>query len=374
MSRPKFTLAIDASQANRSHRTGVEMYAYRLIEAMKQDPRLRSENAGVTLYANEALHGPLGVLPDGWRESVLRSPTKYFWTLGRLSVGLLRDRPTVTFEPGDVCPITCGALATTVHDIAFRFFPEAYTPKKRAYLEWATRRAVSRADVVFTVSETTKDDLVRVYGINPSHVTVTPLAPANECSSTPRAEDEEVLRRYGVKDSYVLCIGRLERKKGTATLVRALCRDARLKELQLVLVGKPGTGAEEVYEAIERVGKDRVLVIPSVGADELPSLYRRATMCAVPSLYEGFGLPVLEAMASGTPVVASDIPVFREIGDGAIWFAEPGQEPSFSEAMCQVIDKKYEVDKLIKNGLIKASNYSWPQTARRTVDKILDLR
>ena len=236
------------------------------------------------------------------------------------------------------CP--CPAVVT-VHDLSFERDPSVMSRRDRAIFRLAVPRAVRRAARVLTVSERTKHDLVDLYGVDPERIVVTPhgVDPAFSPGDTPR-------------DSYLLLVGAVQRRKNP----RAAADAAAELGMRLVVVG-PSKDPDLVRE-LEQRGAD---VRGYVERDELVRLYRGAAALVMPSRYEGFGLPVVEAMATGTPVVAAPDEALREVADDAAVFVEP------DDLAAGVRRALAERDTLVAAGLRRAATFSWDETARRTL-------
>jgi glycosyltransferase involved in cell wall biosynthesis len=239
-------------------------------------------------------------------------------------------------------PLSCPCPAiVTVHDLSFERDPSVMGIRHRTIFRVVVPYAVKRAARVLTVSERTKDDLVELYGLDPGRIVVTPHGV--DPSFSPGEHDG---------DSYLLFVGAVQRRKNPMAAAEA----ASELGMKLVVVG-PSRDATLVH-ALERHGAD---VRGYVSKDELVELYRGAAALVLPSRYEGFGLPVVEAMASGTPVVAAPDAALREIAADAAVFAEPGDlAAGIKRALA-------DRERLVAAGLRRAARFSWDETARLTL-------
>ena len=239
-------------------------------------------------------------------------------------------------------PISCPCPAIlTVHDLSFERDPSVMGLRHRTIFRIVVPYAVKRAARVLTVSERTKDDLVDLYGLDPARIVV-----------TPHGVDPSFSPGGHGGDSYLLFVGAVQRRKNPLAAAEAAAEVG----MKLVVVG-PSRDATLVH-ALERRGAD---VRGYVSKDELVELYRGAAALVLPSRYEGFGLPVVEAMASGTPVVAAPDAALREIADDAAVFAEPDD---LAEGIRRALAER---DRLVAAGLQRAARFSWEQTARLTL-------
>jgi glycosyltransferase involved in cell wall biosynthesis len=239
-------------------------------------------------------------------------------------------------------PIACPCPAiVTVHDLSFERDPSVMGLRHRAVFRVVVPYAVRRAARVLAVSQRTKDDLVELYGVDPQRITV-----------TPHGVDPSFSPGAAAPDSYLLFVGAVQRRKNPLAAADA----AAELGMRLVVVGP--TREASLVHALERRGAD---VRGYVSKDELRELYRGAAALVLPSRYEGFGLPVVEAMASGTPVVAAPDPALREIAGDAAVFAEP------DELAAGIRRALADRDRLVAAGLRRASMFSWDETARVTL-------
>jgi glycosyltransferase involved in cell wall biosynthesis len=239
-------------------------------------------------------------------------------------------------------PLSCPCPAVvTVHDLSFERDPSVMGFRDRMIFRVAVPYAVRHAARVLAVSERTKQDLVDLYRVDPGHVSV-----------IPHGVDPAFGPGAGAADSYLLFVGAVERRKNPLAAAAA----ASELGMRLVVVG-PGRDLALVH-ALRRQGADVRGYVPK---DELADLYRGASALVLPSRYEGFGLPVIEAMASGTPVVAAPDPALREIAGDAAVFAEPdGLADAIGAALA-------DRDRLVAAGLDRARRFSWDETARQTL-------
>jgi glycosyltransferase involved in cell wall biosynthesis len=371
------TLAIDASSANKEVKTGVEWYAFHLIEAMKRAGLREGERA--RLLSPSRLTIPLSELAAGWESRVLAWPPKRFWMQARVSVEMALGGNETLFVPAQALPrILPKKTAVTLHDVAFHRRPELFEESLRRRLEWTTRNASMRANLVFTVSEASKRDLIEAYGMEADRIRVTPLAAdAKRFRPLPVESVEPVRARYGLHRPFFLFVGRLERKKNLAGLIRAfeaLC-DSGDRETELVLVGGAGYGYAEIQDEIALLSDPtRVRELGYVPEGDLPALMNAATALCFPSFEEGFGIPVLEAMACGTPAIASDIPALRETGGDAAFYAKPEDAAGWAGLMKLAVSDADWREARRAAGLERAAKFSWDATAAATWDGLRSLR
>ena len=260
---------------------------------------------------------------------------------------------------------TGGALVATVHDLAFDVFPHAFPSSWRWLYRAGVRAAARRADLVVVPSRATADDLEDRYHVGPDRIRVTPLAAALPASDT---DAEAARRRLGIDGPYLLCPGTLEPRKNQVRIVRAYRQIAPDVPHALVLAGPDGWGVPELEAELRRPGPGAIVRTGSVDGGTLDALYRGADAVVYVSLYEGFGLPVLEAMARGVPVVGSATPAVAETaGDDAL-LVDPTDVAAIAEALAGMLtDAGLRAD-LAARGAARAARYSWERTARATLE------
>ncbi|HTM68364.1 MAG TPA: glycosyltransferase family 1 protein [Candidatus Binatia bacterium] len=369
MSTERPVIGIDASRANRAQRTGVEWYAYHLIQRLKG---IVPSSYKVVLYTEEPLRDGLEDLPPNWENRVLRWPPRRLWTQVRLSWEMLTRPPDLFFVPAHVVPwVTAKRTLTTLHDVAFMAVPDAYRPVGRAYLKLMYRRAVRKARIL-TVSEFSKGEIVRYFGADPDRVTAIPLGfDAGRFGPTFDDELRARLHALGVRRPYFLFVGRLEAKKNLRGLLESFrrFRAARPKDdAKLVLVGKTGYGYDREIRALGEDERLSVLQKGYVAPDDMRFLYGGATAFVFPSRYEGFGIPLLEAFACGTPVIASDVTSIPEVAGEAAVYVNPDDADGIAEAMAKVADDAALRADLVAKGFSRVKRFSWDATARKTWD------
>jgi glycosyltransferase involved in cell wall biosynthesis len=260
----------------------------------------------------------------------------------------------------------------TVHDLSLLLHPETHEAR---LVELARRRlpVMTRAAAhVLTDSESVRAEILDVLGVDPERVTAVPLAPRRAFRPAAPWEAEEVRRRLGVHEDFILYVGTVEPRKNLLALVRAfdlLTRETGLRP-QLVIAGRKGWLTEELYELVERSPSSaRILFTGYVTDAELCALYSSCGVFAYPSLYEGFGLPPLEAMACGAPVVASRIPVIEETaGADAARLVAPTDAEALAGALADLLRDGAARARLAAAGRARAAQFTWERTARLTFE------
>jgi len=263
-------------------------------------------------------------------------------------------------------PFSARPTVVTVHDLSYLVYPHAFSRRVRTMLTTLVPMSIRRAARVIAVSEHTKRDLIRFYGLAPEKIAVTPLAPGPGFRQLPDAS--HMALPAGLREPFILAVGNLEPRKNLDRLLQAfgvLVRDGGFGG-QLVLVGK-GSGAAEILAKARREGlESKIALTGFIPEHDLVLLYNRASLFVYPSLYEGFGLPPIEAMACGCPVVASAASVLPEtLGDAAL-LVDPESVNDLATAMSTVLVDTDLARKLRQKGLQRARTLTWHQTAART--------
>ncbi|NLH99976.1 MAG: glycosyltransferase family 4 protein [Chthonomonadales bacterium] len=315
---------------------------------------------------------PEGALPPSPRVTVRSIPASNdrIWTLATFPKALRQDHIDVAHTQYSTplrapCPVI-----TTVHDISFRLYPEWFPRKHRILLNLSVPVAMRRAARVITDSMSSRRDILRVYRLPIEHVEAIPLAaaPAYRPVARDQARDH-VRQRFGLEEPYVVSVGVLQPRKNLPMLVEAFARAVQASAIphRLVLAGKRGWAYDEIVVQAARLRvSDRLLLTDYIEDAELPFLYSAADMMAFPSLYEGFGLPPLEAMACGAPTVVSDAPAMPEVaGEGALVLPVM-DATAWSDAIVVLAESKAERARWSCAGLERSRAFSWATTGALT--------
>lgn len=276
----------------------------------------------------------------------------------------------VYHEPNFILKRYSGPAVTTVHDLSFIDYPQ-YHPRKR--VEWLTKqlpKTLKRADAIITDSDVVRRQLIESLGI-PEERTQTVYLGADE-QFQPRSQElvDGCLSRFGLAyQSYVLFVGTLEPRKGVDVLLDAWCAlpDSIQRACPLVLAGAPGWGNSGLLKRIKSLeAQGRIHYLRYVSADTLPLLYSGAALFSYPSVYEGFGLPVLSAMSSGVPVICRAGTSMDEFAQGACMLCETGEVEELSVKMATLLDSPQKQKEYSQKGLAQAMRYSWERCAQET--------
>lgn len=343
-------VGIDGTPAIRPVATGTEVYARSIIVALAESRAARE----LRVYAN-AVDRPAW-LPAGvqWRGI----PFPRAWTHWRFRQALRRERPDVSFIPSHVLPFGLGLpTVVTVHDLGHRQERGTYSRTAWFYLELTTRYAARRATRLIAVSRSTADDLQRLYGVPADRITLIHSGVDARMRPQPASAVTAVTGRLGLRGPYFLFVGRNHPRKNLAMLRRAF-RDARGRGLHATLV-LAGPGHDDAPS-------DSVVATDYVPPDELSALYAGALALVMPSRFEGFGFPALEAMRCGTAVIASTAGALPEIVGGAGVLLAPDDVAAWSEAMLELASDNVLRRRLIESGEARSAGFTWEAAAEKT--------
>jgi glycosyltransferase involved in cell wall biosynthesis len=366
-----FVIGLDASRAARARHTGTESYSLELIKALA---RLANPQRCLRLYTP---HPPQHTdWPDSPYVETRVIPWPRLWTHFRLALELAQHPPDVLFVPAHVLPLYCPVPAVvTVHDLGYAHYPEAHRPFDRWYLDWTTRRHTRVARHIIADAQATKDDLIRLYGANPDHITVVYLGRDERLTPvTDLGLIAQTKARYGIQGDYLLYIGTLHPRKNLARLVEAfhLARQSlppSAQAVKLVIAGQQGWLYDEIFARVEALGLQGQVLFPGYIAGEAkPPLLSGALACVFPSLYEGFGLPVLEAMACATPVLTSNVSSLPEVAGEAALLVDPQRAEEIAGGLVQLMVNADLRQQLVERGLRQVERFSWEKAAGEVLE------
>lgn len=375
-------IGIDATRANFEVKTGIEWYAWHLIENLKKIniSDQAGESVQFVLYSNKPLTGDLAKLPKNWQSKVLHWAPGRLWTQVRLSFEMLINPPDVLFVPSHVFPIIHPKKTVmTVHDVAAMRFPDAYTGFQKWYTLWAAKFAVKHLWKIIVPSVFTKRELLTLRGLNSSKENNIQIVYHGIDKSfkkvTNATKIEQIFTKYNLKNKYFLSIGRLEYKKNTHRIIAAFnefCDKSKTEKYDLVLIGSSGYGETKIEKIIQDSSySDRIIKLGTVAQEDMVYLLNAASIFVYPSLYEGFGLPILEAMSCGVPVIASTGSCLEEIGQDACLFVDPENVSSIADGMTVLIHDQDLRQQKIERGLVVIKKYAWEKCASETLKLLI---
>ncbi len=370
-------IAVDGRYIN-DHYPGIGRYLFNLLQALPavapeheftvlSNPALRN-----TRYDLTALKKPnLGLVPCHIAPRTPKEQIDLPLTVRRLEPNLFHAPYYITAYHMP-CP-----LVVTIYDVIPTRYPH-YLPSRVARIAYAltTRLALRAAAVVITLSRASRRDLIDLYGVSPERIVVTPLASAPHFRPATSEAIAALRARLGLPERYVLYLGINKPHKNLVRLIEAwahVTHDARrtthhASRITLVIAGREDPRYPEARQRATELNLDNVLFLGDVAEADLPALYSGATLFVFPSLYEGFGLPVIEAMACGVPVACSNASSLPEVaGDAALLF-DPTDEQAIAEAISQGLHNADLRTRLRQRGFAQAARFSWQQTARLTLE------
>lgn len=367
-------IAIDASRVTVARRTGTEHYALHLIRALLA---LESPHR-FTLYFRDT-PAP-GLLPEadraGARVRCRVIPLRRLWTHVRFAAALWADRPDVTFVPAHTLPVIFpGRAVVTVHDLGYRHFPAAHRRAERLYLDLTTRFSARRARRILADSQATRDDLVSLYRIDPGRIVV--VYPGVE--GIMRADEQAIAAaraRYGIPARYFLFLGTIQPRKNIRRLAEAFAQYIEMTgdaDIALVLAGKPGwliDPARDVLASLPEAVRGRIILTGYVADAEVSGLYSGALALIFPSLYEGFGFPVLEAMRCETPVLCANTSSLPELAGEAALLVDPLDVAAIAAGMARLAREPALRAELAARGRQQAAAFTWERAARAALQAL----
>lgn len=366
-------IGVDISRLGVAARTGTEQYTYELLKALARIDRRND----YTLYANGL---PAALPPLGPNMLLCSMPFPRLWTHARLSLELALHRIDSLFVPAHVLPLWHPPRSVvTIHDLGYEHFPEAHPPLHRRYLRLSTLWSARAAAHLIAVSAATRDDLVRLYRVPPEKISVVHhgvsprFRPVDD-----RAVQAAVQTRYGITPPYFLYVGTIQPRKNLVRVIEAFAGigDGRWtmgnrsgsQRPSLVLGGKRGWLTEEIERRAAELGiADQVRFTGYIDDQDLPALLSGALAFVFPSLYEGFGMPVLEAMACGTPVLTSATSSLPEIAGDAALLVDPTNTDALAAALTRLADDVAFRTDLRQRGLARAAHFTWERCAQETL-------
>jgi glycosyltransferase involved in cell wall biosynthesis len=374
-------VAIDARYVSRLQ-SGVGHYTQRLVGGLASIDA-RNRYTCLVVRGGPELPGPEwdGARWQRWptRVSFENHVAGDLWLLGYLPFRLCRLGVDVYHGPAVFLPLVKLGYRTvvTIHDLVSFLFPETVPRKYALYMRLMTRLAVRSADRIIAVSGATRDDLTRILRVPDEKVVVIHEAVAPEfATGGDPAAVTGVMERYNIRRPYCLFVGNLEPRKNLSRLIEAFgllhARRATApggaRPLQLVLVGTRGWLYSGIFTTVATQGATPDIVFTGyVPAGDLPALYAGAECFVFPSLYEGFGLPVLEAMAAGTPVVASRVGAIPEVAGDAALLVDARRPAELAEAIGTVLSDATLRARLVARGRARARQFTWEAVARQTL-------
>ena len=370
------SIGIDASRSLRPEPTGTEFYSRQIIGHMLAVP---SDRFAFRLYAPEeptaaAMRGDAPPPHDQRAVTVRTLPGNRLWTHRTLAWEISRRPPHLLFVPAHVVPFLPPALlpptVVTLHDIGYRYFPRAHTALQRLYLELSTRWSAAAAQQIIAVSRQTADDLQRFYGVPEAKIRVIHEAPIPRTPVQRAANGQDAAPLSVYQRPFVLYVGTIQPRKNLLRLIDAFARLTQQHQIgwDLVLVGRRGRLSQEYERHAATRGLSGRVHFPGYLPDTaVAALMEKALFFAFPSLFEGFGLPVLEAQTTGVPVMCAKNSALPEIAGDAALLVDPEDVDDIAAAMLRLSQDEALRQELIAKGYQNVKRFSWEKAARETL-------
>ena len=368
-------IGIDASRAFEKERTGIEEYSYRLIKNLTM---MDISHHQIFLYVKKDFLIDFN-LPDNFQLKIISA--NRLWTQIGLASEMMMSKPDVLFVPSYAIPqIHPSKTIVTIHGLEYRHCSECYSLKERLVLEFNTKFSVKWASKIITPSKSTKKDLIEFYKVDADKIKVIYHGVSNIKHQTSN------IKHLNKENHNILFIGRLEKKKNLVNLIKAfeIFKKSRRNfpspflqrgdyNTKLILAGKAGFGFTEIKKAIENsLCKKDIILKSYVSEKEKEKLYKNTDLFVLPSFYEGFGLPVPEAMNYGIPVICSNISSLPEVADNAALLIDPNNPKEIAEAMRKIFNDSSLRKEMIEKGFENIKRFSWEKCARETVNTLLN--
>ncbi len=357
---PRFGYNKDTGLPNR---VGSSVYCFELLTNLA---KLDKEN-NYEIYMPQSPTNDLPKATDKWRYTVL--PSRKMWTITSLSLNLLKNRSLdVFFTPTHYLPIFSPKKSVvSILDVSYIYFPQLFKKKDLIQLKKWTKYSARKSEKILTISESSKSDIIKEYGVSGNKIEVIYPGINTSLPVNNKLKMEDLEKKFGIKNKYILFVGTLQPRKNIERLIEAYSKIET--DVSLVIVGRRGWQFEEILNAPEKYNvKDKVLFLENVSDEDLPAIYRNAEFFILPSLYEGFGIPVLEAMSYETPVITSNVSSLPEVGGDAALYVDPNDADDIANKMKKLLGDNNLKKQLIEKGKKQVEKFSWEKSARQTLE------
>jgi len=363
-------IGIDANEANVTSRVGISEYAYQILLKLY---KFRENNLNEHKYIIYLKDQPLDILPQAtiwWKYKVVKP--KRLWTQIALPLNLFLTalKPdaflTLTHYAPRVSPVP---TVVSIMDLSFLHFPETFNKDDLYQLKNWTKYSVMNAKRIITISKSSKDDIIKFYNVKEDIVRVVHLG----LKKIDMDKTSKSLSDFGINKKFILFVGTLQPRKNIISLIKAfaILPVEQKDNYQLVIIGKKGWMYQDILDAPVKFGiEDKTLFLDYVSNSELPLFYKEASVFVLPSLYEGFGLPILEAMRYGCPVITSNVSSLPEAGGDAALYFDPNDIEDIQDKILKVITDSSLREEMITKGTDHYKKFTWEKAAKEVLSVV----
>ncbi len=372
-------IAIDGNEANVTRRVGVNQFAYHSLLGIYKtilERKIREEIRFRIFLADK----PVDDLPaenDWWQYEVFGPKKLWTWTglVKRLYTG--KPRPDIIYSPSHYGPLFSPIPnVISIMDLGFLHWPEQFTKKDFIQLKYWTKQSVKNAEKIITISEFSKKDIVDTYEISPEKVVVAYPGFRKLQSSNVQISKNNLIKKYNINSQYILYLGTLKPSKNIDGLIKSydlLVKNYELTNIKLVIAGKKGWMYDDLFDLVKQLNlEDKVIFTGFVDDREVRPLMEEAEVFVMPSFWEGFGIPALEAMAAGTPVVCSNRGALPEVVGNSALLVNPEDNQDIAKKISQVLKDEKLRQSLIQSGKEQIKNYSWKNCSQKILNTLIN--
>ncbi len=365
-------IAIQAADLDATRIDGTRVYILNLLKLFGQ-----IDSQDEFLIYHKKQFNPELTPPDFFNYKIIQKSSLFSWSQTRFAFEIWKDKPDVLWMPMQSLPFFRRKnlkTVITIHDLAFKYFPDFFPKSDLRKLNLLTDYAVKNSNKVIAVSESTKKDILQFYPEIPDDkikVIHHGFDPKLFSKKVLKENSDKILKKYFLEEEkYLLYVGALQPRKNLSLLVEAFGKiKENYPEIKLVLAGEKAWLWKDLMEKIDNSPyKKDIVLTGKIPFEEIRTLYQKAMIFIFPSLYEGFGIPILEAFASEVPVVASQNSSLSEVGQDAVSYFETKNQTDLENKILALLDSKEKRKELIERGLKRVKNFSWEKTARETLE------
>lgn len=359
-------IGIDGNEANVQNRVGIGEYSFELIKKFNE---LKRHDIKFQIYLKNIPRFDMPRESENWTYKIF-GPNK-LWTQIALPLNLYAHfpRPDVFFTPSHYAPrFSPIPTAIAIMDLSYIYFPQLFAKSDLYQLKHWTAYSAKNANVIFTISESTRDDIIDEYKVSKDKVYITyPGIKSLQIHKTKSMD--ELQKKFGIPKKFILFVGTIQPRKNIGMLIQAFSKIAeKYKDVDLVIVGKKGWLFEPIFKLPQEISiESRVHFLDFVSDEDLAAFYKNAICFVLPSLYEGFGLPILEAMQHGCPVITSSVSSLPEAGGDAALYVDPKDKDDIAKKIAELIENENLRKELVKKGYMHLKKFSWEKSAKETL-------